>query len=57
MAARDGRCEAVASTSIEGNRASLHHVFAQLRWPFGVAYLELEGHALDGRVLRERISG
>jgi hypothetical protein len=56
-AMRDGRCEAVASTVIGGARASLASVFAQLRWPFGVAYLELSGRALaDGRELRERVS-
>jgi hypothetical protein len=55
--ARDGRCEATASTVIDGARASLDSVFAQLRWPFGVAYLELSGRALaGGRTLRERIS-
>jgi hypothetical protein len=54
---RDGRCEAVASTVIGGTSASLDGVFAQLRWPFGVAYLELSGRALaDGRELRERVS-
>jgi hypothetical protein len=56
-ASRDGRCEASASTVIGGASASLDSVFAQLRWPFGVAYLELSGRALTGgRALRERVS-
>ena len=56
-ARREGRCEAAASTVIGGAPASLDSVFAQLRWPFGVAYLELAGRALaDGRGVRERVS-
>jgi hypothetical protein len=55
--AHDGSCEAVATTVIGGAPASLARVYAQLRWPFGVDYLELSGRALaDGRPLRERLS-
>ncbi len=56
-AARDGGCVATATTVIDGAPASLANVFAQLRWPFGVDYLLLQGRALDGgRLLRERLS-
>jgi len=52
-----GGCEAVATTVIGGRPASLARVYAQLRWPFGVDYLELSGRALaDGRPLHERVS-
>jgi hypothetical protein len=54
---RDGGCHAEATTSIGGGPASLTRVFAQLRWPFGVDYLELAGRSLsDGRVVTERLS-
>ncbi len=54
---RDGVCHADATMVIGGSRASLTRVFAQLRWPFGVDYLELSGRSLsDGRVVRERLS-
>ena len=54
---RDGACVAVATTPIEGVPATLANVYAQLKWPFGVDYLLLQGRAVgDGRILRERLS-
>lgn len=57
-AAPDGAgCAATAKMMIEGNAAALTSVFVQLRWPFGVDYLELSGRAIpDGRRLRERLA-
>ena len=53
----DGTCEVSATTSIGGAPATLHSVFAQLRWPFGVDYLQLDGRSvLDGHLLRERLA-
>ena|SRR5579859_5096822 len=56
-AAPDGQgCVATARVMIGGTAAALTSVFVQLRWPFGVDYLELSGRALpDGRVVRERL--
>jgi hypothetical protein len=55
--ARDGACEAVATTTIGGVQATLSRVFVQLRWPFGVDHLVLTGRSLaDGRALEERIA-
>jgi hypothetical protein len=49
-------CVAVASTRIGGAPAALTSVYAQLGWPFGVAYLVLAGRSLsDGREVRERV--
>jgi hypothetical protein len=49
-------CVAAASTYIAGTPAALTSVYAQLGWPFGVAYLMLSGRGLsDGREVRERI--
>ena len=54
---RGGTCEATATTVIGGTPASLHRVYAQLRWPFGVDHLVLSGSSLaDGRALEERVS-
>jgi uncharacterized protein DUF4833 len=54
-AAREGKCEATATTTIGGAPASLRRVFVQLRWPFGVDHLEIAGRALaDGRWVEER---
>ena len=55
--APDGRgCIATARAMIGGTAAALTSVFVQLRWPFGVDYLELSGRAItDGRVVRERL--
>jgi len=51
-----GSCVAGATTSIDGVQAALTSVFAQLRWPFGVDYLMLRGHALaGGRALQEKL--
>src|SRR5579883_2215735 len=36
---RDGRCVATASLPIAGAPARLRSVYAQLKWPFGVAYI------------------
>jgi hypothetical protein len=53
----EGACRADATTVIGGTPASLTRVFAQLRWPFGVDYLELTGRSLsDGRPVRERLA-
>ena len=56
-AAADGpACIATARAVIGGTAAALTSVFVQLRWPFGVDYLELSGRAIqDGRVVRERL--
>jgi hypothetical protein len=49
-------CVATATTAIDGVPAYLSSVFAQLRWPIGVDFLMLWGHALaDGRPVSERI--
>jgi hypothetical protein len=55
--APEGRgCVATARAMIGGTAAALTSVFVQLRWPFGVDYLELSGRAItDGRVVRERL--
>jgi hypothetical protein len=51
-----GRCVATATLDVAGTRAKLAGVFAQLKWPIGVAYLDLIGNALsDGHVVKERI--
>jgi hypothetical protein len=53
---QNGACLAVASTPIGGTPAVLTSVYAQLGWPFGVAYLVLAGRSLsDGREVRERV--
>lgn len=50
-------CTARATIPIGGVPASLGRVFVQLRWPFGVDHLMLEGRASgDGRVVRERVA-
>jgi hypothetical protein len=49
-------CTAEATTTIGGAPAALGNVYAQLSWPFGVAYLTLSGRDLaDGREVRERV--
>jgi hypothetical protein len=54
---RGSACTATAETMIGGSPASLASVFVQLRWPFGIAYLELAGRRDDdGRSLRERVA-
>jgi hypothetical protein len=51
-------CTATASVMIGGTAAALTSVFVQLRWPFGVDYLELSGRSgADGRAVRERLGG
>jgi hypothetical protein len=53
-----GRCSARATTTIAGTPAMLDHVYVKLRWPFGVSYIELVGHALaDGREVEEKVGG
>jgi hypothetical protein len=50
------RCVARAILPMAGAPAVLANVFVQLRWPFGVAFLLLSGHALgDGGVVREQV--
>jgi hypothetical protein len=52
-----GSCVAVAETQIAGAPAVLTRVFVQLRWPFGVESLTLDGYAKsDGHPLRERMT-
>jgi hypothetical protein len=54
---RGGACEATATMVIGGTPASLHSVYAQLRWPFGVDHLVLSGRSLaDGKAVEERVS-
>jgi hypothetical protein len=49
-------CVAGATTTIGGTPAALASVYAQLSWPFGVAYLTLAGRELsDGREVREQV--
>lgn len=51
-------CEARALTTIAGAPSTLHHVFVELAWPFGVAYLRLVGvRAVDGRAVHEDVRG
>jgi hypothetical protein len=55
-ASRDGQCDAFATMPIDGTPAALASVFVQLRWPFGVDYLQLAGRSLsNGHPLRERL--
>jgi Domain of unknown function (DUF4833) len=50
------RCVARALMPIDGAPSVLGDVFVQLRWPFGVAYMLVSGHALDGgAVVNERV--
>jgi hypothetical protein len=50
------RCVARAVLPVTGAPAVLGNVFVQLRWPFGVAFLLLSGHALEGGgVVREQV--
>jgi uncharacterized protein DUF4833 len=50
------RCVARAVLPVAGVPAVLGNVFVQLRWPFGVAFLLLSGHAMgDGAVVREQV--
>jgi hypothetical protein len=51
------RCVARAVLDVAGSPAVLGNVFVQLRWPFGVAFLLLSGHALGdgGAVVREQV--
>jgi hypothetical protein len=49
-------CIAGATTTIGGAPAALASVYAQLSWPFGVAYLTLSGRDLShGREVREQV--
>jgi hypothetical protein len=53
----DGRCRALATTTIAGAPSHLFNVYVHLRWD-GVDYLLLQGWSMDGaRVLRETITG
>jgi hypothetical protein len=54
---QDGACAASAETKIAGVPALLTRVYVQLRWPFGVESLTLDGRAKSDRSLvRERIA-
>ncbi len=54
---RGSGCTATARATIGGAAAALTSVFVQLRWPFGVAYMEMSGRReSDGRALRERVA-
>lgn len=49
-------CAASASLVIAGTPATLERIHVQLKWPWGVDYLLLSGHALsDGHAVNERI--
>jgi len=50
-------CVATARATIGGATAWLTSVFVQLRWPWGVAYMDLSGRGgADGRPVRERVA-
>jgi hypothetical protein len=54
---KDGVCAASAQTTIAGVPALLTRVYVQLRWPFGVESLTLDGFATpDRHAVRERIA-
>jgi hypothetical protein len=54
---QDGACAASAETNIAGVPALLTRVYVQLRWPFGVDSLTLDGYAKsDHHAVRERIA-
>ncbi|MGO9838792.1 MAG: DUF4833 domain-containing protein [Polyangiaceae bacterium] len=54
--ATDGKCRAVATTSIAGTLAHLFNVYVHLKWD-GVDYLLLQGWSMDGsHVVRETLS-
>lgn len=53
---RGGACFATARTAIQDVPATLESVFVQLKWPFGIAYLVLQGRDTDGRAVREKVS-
>lgn len=51
-----GNCFATSTMVISGAPAHLFGVYAKLRWPVGVDYLEIQGWSLDGsRVVTERV--
>ena len=51
------RCVASATLPIAGTPARLTSVYAQLKWPFGVEYLMLNGSAITGgQAVREKIA-
>jgi hypothetical protein len=51
------RCVASATLAIGGTPARLTSVYAQLKWPFGVEYLMLNGTAIaGGQAVREKIA-
>lgn len=52
-----GSCAATASLVIAGAPATLISLYVQLRWPWGVDYILLNGRALgDGHAVAERIA-
>jgi len=52
----DGSCDAGAALTIGGAQANLYNVYARLKWPFGVEYLDLSGWSLDAtHVVSERM--
>jgi hypothetical protein len=53
---RGGACVATVRATIGGAQAWLTSVFVQLRWPWGVAYMDLSGRDDDGRPVRERLA-
>ncbi len=51
-----GTCVATSTMVIAGAPAHLFGVYARLRWPVGVDYLDIQGWSLDGtRVVTERV--
>jgi hypothetical protein len=51
----DGRCRALATTSVAGTLAHLFNVYVHLKWD-GVDYLLLQGWSMDGsHIVRETL--
>jgi hypothetical protein len=52
-----GACQATSTMPIDGKPALLIDVYAKMKWPFGVDYVQLSGWSLDGsHVVRERMN-
>jgi hypothetical protein len=51
----DGKCTSSASTTIAGAPARIDNVYVKTKL-FGVEYVQLTGIAVDGHVVRERLS-
>lgn len=56
-ARRGDTCVATARATIGGTPAWLKSVFLQLRWPWGIAYMDLSGQDSEsGKPVRERVA-